>query len=153
MNYAHYAGLLSRPWGRKPPNFAAFSTSTFCGGATYRPRNEVEPSPIKRFKSVSIFKRLDGEVVSTSSTVQKREGQTNGWLGSLVVGALDSQLDGCKFDSLPPRLGKLFTFMCLWQCLSVGLSTCLLVSVTVVSRAKKRLRISGCRLGCEFGWA
>jgi len=48
--------------------------------------------------------------------------RTHRWLGSLVVTALDSRLDGCEFDSRPPRcpvttLGKLFTpmYLCrLW---------------------------------------
>ena len=40
------------------------------------------------------------------------------WLRGLVFRALVSQLDGCKFDSLPPRcrvttLGKLFAPTCL----------------------------------------
>jgi len=42
----------------------------------------------------------------------------SGWLRSLVVRALDSQLDGCEFDSWPlccrlTTLGKLFTPTCL----------------------------------------
>jgi len=43
---------------------------------------------------------------------------SNGWLGSLVVTALDLRLDGREFNSRPWRcrvttLGKLFTPMCL----------------------------------------
>jgi len=46
----------------------------------------------------------------------------SGCLGSVLVGASDWQLDGCKFDSQPPRcrvttLGKLFTPMCLCRLL------------------------------------
>ena len=42
----------------------------------------------------------------------------SGWLGSLVVRVLDSQLDGCEFNLQPQQcrvttLGKLFTPMCL----------------------------------------
>ena len=43
------------------------------------------------------------------------------WLGSLLVMALDLQLDGCRFNSQPPHcrattLGKLFTPTCLCSC-------------------------------------
>jgi len=56
---------------------------------------------------------------------------SSGWLGNLVVRALDLQLDGCEFDSRPPccrvtTLGKLFTPICLcmlwWS--GGGMSNC-----------------------------
>jgi len=61
----------------------AFSTSTFCAGATWRRKNKVERGCTTTnlrlsngIESVSIFKRLDGEVVSTNYAVQRRDWQT-----------------------------------------------------------------------------
>jgi len=66
-----------------PPTF---STSTCCHGATLRSTDKVECGstttnlPLSNgIKSISILKHLYDEVkvISTTSTIQKRDGQTN----------------------------------------------------------------------------
>lgn len=63
--------------GRKTPSFTGFSTSTFCDGTAYHRRDTNECGCTLHIFSyptvskLSIFKRLDGEVVITIAAVQK----------------------------------------------------------------------------------
>jgi len=79
--FIYYLALQGRI---KPANFIAFSIRQSCGTtcmAVHRPKqsrtqvHSYKPSSVNDIKSISIFKRLDGEVVSTNSAVQKRDGQ------------------------------------------------------------------------------
>jgi len=70
-------------WRRKPPIFAVFWTSEFCGVTSWWHSQKVEHGctitslPLSNgIKIVSVLQCLHGEIRRTNSYVQKRDGQT-----------------------------------------------------------------------------
>jgi len=75
-------GLLRRPWRAKIPEFYGIFIFNFLWWRHAAARDKFERGcasthlPLSNgMKSISILKRFDGEVVSTSSTVRKRDGR------------------------------------------------------------------------------
>jgi len=78
-----------------------------------------------------------------------------GWLGSLMVTALDLQLAGCKFNSRPRHcwatiLGKLFTPTCLCrsQWFSGGMTDCGVRGRGQLCLSRQPLRCTALDMGC-----